>query len=418
MRWSTSPTATGSSSSVEEEDPAAAERRQHRERLLELLERAAAFYVRCLWESAEAAPRGRTSPSAGWSEETLREFRVGYAPSAWDKHAGGRAPRGLSATASSTTPGWPSAAKGEGRIYDRFRRRIMFPLADARGRVLGFGARAMGADQQPKYLNTSDGEVFHKGDQSSAPTSRARRGARPAGRRRPRATPTCWPCTRPGMRNTVGIMGTALTEEQVGELAGSAPTVLLALDADSAGQEAMLRAAAVAAGRKLELRVVPLPEGADPADLVAAQGAEAVRALVDGVGAVRALPGRARARPARDLGERRGQGPRHRRRCGRCSRRCRPARMREELLRRSPTGWTSAPSLVSSWLPPTRRGAAAARRGRNGDAPRPRAPAEVAALDPRRATERDVLAQCIASPDAAARGARATVDEDALHRRR
>src|SRR3546814_17851732 len=55
--------------------------------------------------------------------------------------------------------------KGEGRIYDRFRRRIMFPLADRRGHVLGFGARALGADQMPKYLNSPEGLIFHKGRQ-------------------------------------------------------------------------------------------------------------------------------------------------------------------------------------------------------------------------------------------------------------
>ena len=75
-----------------------------------------------------------------------------------------------------------------------------------------------------------------------------------------------------GMRNAVGLMGTALTGEQVGELARMAQTVLLALDADSAGQEAMLRAAALAAKRKLELRVVPLPAGADPAELIQRDG--------------------------------------------------------------------------------------------------------------------------------------------------
>ena len=83
-----------------------------------------------------------------------------------------------------------------------------------------------------------------------------------------------------GFRNTVGLMGTALTAEQVGELARMAPTVLLALDADSAGQEAMLRAAGLAAKRKLELRVVPLPAGTDPAELVQGEGAAAIEQAV------------------------------------------------------------------------------------------------------------------------------------------
>ena len=84
-----------------------------------------------------------------------------------------------------------------------------------------------------------------------------------------------------GLRHTVGLMGTALTDEQVGELARLAPTVLLALDADAAGQEAMLRGARVAARRNLTLRVVPLPVGSDPADLVAAEGARAMADRVE-----------------------------------------------------------------------------------------------------------------------------------------
>jgi DNA primase len=83
-----------------------------------------------------------------------------------------------------------------------------------------------------------------------------------------------------GLRNAVGIMGTSLTEQQVEGLAGLAPTVLLALDADEAGQEAMLRAAKVAASRKLELRVVPMPVGADPADIVERDGAEQAARLM------------------------------------------------------------------------------------------------------------------------------------------
>ena len=75
-------------------------------------------------------------------------------------------------------------------------------------------------------------------------------------------------------------MGTALTADQVGELARMAQTVLLALDADTAGQEAMLRAAALASKRKLELRVVPLPQGADPAELIQREGPEAIAAAV------------------------------------------------------------------------------------------------------------------------------------------
>ena len=264
----------------EEEDPKQAERRRRRERLLELLTRTAAFYERCLWEAQEARAAREYLESRGLGEEILREFHVGYSPSAWDRvllasRRGGFTEQELYAT------GLAQRSKENGRPYDRFRGRIMFPLADVRGRVLGFGARAMREEQKPKYLNTSDNDVYHKGSHLYG-AHLARAHAARAGQ-----AILCEGYTdvialhQAGLRNTVGSMGTALTAEQVGELARMAQTVLLALDADSAGQEAMLKAAGLAAKRKLELRVVALPAGTDPADLVQRDGAQAISAAVE-----------------------------------------------------------------------------------------------------------------------------------------
>ena len=259
-----------------EEDPAAAERRRARERLHELLERTAAFYVRYLWDSAEAGPAREYLASRGLDEGALREFRVGYAPSAYDTLLQA-VRRGGFTNREAYDAGLAVRSKGQGMLYDRFRRRIMFPLCDLRGRVLGFGARALGADQRPKYLNSADNAVYHKGrhlfgaDIARAHATRAGSVVVAEGYTDVIAM------HQAGLRNTVGLMGTALTEEQVGELARLAPRVQLALDADGAGQEVMLRAARVAAGRRLELRVVPLPAGTDPADLVAAEGARTLQ---------------------------------------------------------------------------------------------------------------------------------------------
>jgi DNA primase len=269
---------------TEAEDPAAAARRQRRERLHALLGRAAAYYARYLWESKEAEPARDYLLGRGLEERTLHEFRVGYAPSAWDRiliasrHAGYTEDELLAvglAQRSHTNPG---------RIFDRFRERIMFPATDARGRVLGFGARAMRPNQPPKYLNTSDGELYHKRrvlfgiDLARAPAARATRAILVEGYTDVLAL------RQAGMANAVGIMGTSLTEEQVTELerlVGAAGVLVLCLDADRAGQEAMLRAARLAAGRKLELRVVALPEGTDPAELIEREGAERLRRLVE-----------------------------------------------------------------------------------------------------------------------------------------
>ncbi|HTD08204.1 MAG TPA: DNA primase [Solirubrobacteraceae bacterium] len=265
----------------EDEDPREAEKRKRRERLLELLTRTASYYERFLWESGEAAKARAYLQGRGLGEEIMREFRVGYAPSAWDRvllasRRGGFSEQELYAT------GLAQRSKENGRPYDRFRSRIMFPLADVRGRVLGFGARAMSEEQRPKYLNTSDNDIYHKGLQLYG-ADLARAHATRAGE-----VILCEGYTdvialhQAGIRNVVGLMGTALTAEQVGELARMAQTVLLALDADSAGQEAMLKAFRLANKRKLELRVVMMPAGTDPADLIQRDGAEAMQAAVKG----------------------------------------------------------------------------------------------------------------------------------------
>ena len=265
----------------EEVDPREAERRKRADRLHELLDRTAAFYERNLWESAEAAGARDYLASRGLALEALKRYRVGYAPSRWDavllpsRRAGYSEQELLDA-------GVAQRSKDGRQIMDRFRRRIMFPLADRRGKVMGFGARALSPDQKPKYLNSNDSGVFKKG-RNVYGADVARSAATKAG-----TVVLCEGYTdvialhQVGVDNAVCSMGTALTDDQVTELSRLAPTVVLALDADSAGQEAMLRAARVAAGRRLELRVARLPEGKDPADVALEPGgAEAVGAALE-----------------------------------------------------------------------------------------------------------------------------------------
>jgi len=267
---------------TEDEDPAVASRRARHERLFALLGRAAAYYARYLWEAREAQPARGYLLGRGLTEETLREFRVGFAPSGWDRILTASRSAGFSDEELLAAGLVQRSKRRPGQVFDRFRERVMFPAADARGRVRGFGARAMGEHQRPKYLNTSDSELYHKRaqlfgiDLARAPAARAGRMILVEGYTDVLAL------HQAGMRSSVGIMGTALTAEQVRELERVVGTLVLCLDADRAGQEAMLRAARLATGSKLELRVVPLPEGADPAELVEREGAESLRALVEG----------------------------------------------------------------------------------------------------------------------------------------
>jgi DNA primase len=266
---------------TEAEDPQSAARRQRRERLQSLLARAATYYSRYLWEADEAADARSYLAGRGLSCEVLREFAVGYAPSAWDRILRASRSAGFSEDELVAAGLAQRSRERPGRVYDRFRGRIMFPAADARGRVLGFGARAMRDSQQPKYLNSPDGELYHKREVLYG-IDRARTAAARAGRMiLVEGYTDVIALHQAGIGNVVGIMGTSLTEEQVRELARVVRVLELCLDADRAGQDAMLRAARLASGKGLELRVVPLPDGSDPAELIQSDGADAVRSLVE-----------------------------------------------------------------------------------------------------------------------------------------
>ena len=261
----------------ENDDPQAEERRRRKERLMKLLHRTADFYAAYLWQSDEAVRAREYLIGRGLGEEVLREFRVGYAPSAWDRVIVGAQRDGFGPP-ELVAAGLAQRGR-EGGLYDRFRGRIMFPLADARGRVLGFGARAMAEGRGPKYLNTSENEIYHKGRQLFG-IDHARSHAAKSGRIVVVEGYTdVLALHQAGIRESVAIMGTALTAEQMAELGRAAPLVVLALDADRSGQEAMLRAAQHGG---VELRAVEMPEGSDPADLLAGGGADAFTKRLEG----------------------------------------------------------------------------------------------------------------------------------------
>ena len=230
-------------------------------------------------------------------------------------------------------------------LIDRFRGRIMFPLCDERGRVLGFGARALRPDDQPKYLNSSDNAVFHKNevlyglDLARAPAARAGRVVLVEGYTDAVAL------RQAGVAEVVGSMGTALTERQVAALARVAPTALFCQDPDAAGQEAVSRSVTALrdvnrarAGRGVEFRIVRLPPGSDPADVVQRDGADAMRALLE-----RAVPiARFEVERALERGDT-AQRPRAATTCSSRPRprsgRCRRACCARSSSSSSPAGW-------------------------------------------------------------------------------
>jgi DNA primase len=265
----------------EQEDPRAEARRQARQRLQQLLERSAEYYANTLWSAREAGKARDYLAGRGLSEAAMRDFGVGFAPSAWDKIlvAGQRA--GFT-VAELRAVGLVQRSQ-KGGEYDRFRSRIMFPIRDARGRVLGFGGRAMRDDQGAKYVNTAETDFFHKSqilyglDRARAAMARANRAIVVEGYTDVIAL------HQAGIDGAVAVMGTAITPDQVAALSGLVDEVVLALDADAAGQAAMVRAQSVAGERRMRLRVASMPGGIDPAELMAEDGgAERFGAMVEG----------------------------------------------------------------------------------------------------------------------------------------
>jgi DNA primase len=263
----------------ESEDPRAEEARRRRERLWELLERTGAFYVSFLWESPKAEKAREYLLGRGLAEEVLRAFGVGFAPSAWDQvlTRGQRAGYSVEEMRAAGL-----VQKGQkGGFYDRFRKRIAFPVRDPRGRVMGFGARSLGEDAKgPKYLNSPEG-VFRKSEMLFG-IDRARSAIARQGRAVVVEGYTdVLALHQAGIEESVAVMGTAITPDQLKSLSRYTEEVVLAMDADRAGEDAMIRAQRVAGARRMRLRVAAMPEGEDPADILSQGTSDRVTELIE-----------------------------------------------------------------------------------------------------------------------------------------
>lgn len=246
-------------------------------RLYELTETATVFYENTLWKSEEAARARAYCHERGISEETAKAFRMGYSPESRN---------GTSSKAKSA--GYSEAELKEARIVasggsDYFQGRLMIPIIDRAERVIGFGARKLRDEQYGgKYMNSADGRLFHK-KQTIYLGPGVRGGARADYVIVVEGYMSVIALHQAGFTNVCATMGTALTDEQFTEIRRIAPKAYFAFDPDPAGIGATLRALNTASDHDLDLRVLELPEGQDPADVIVAAntdgGDEAGRAL-------------------------------------------------------------------------------------------------------------------------------------------
>ncbi len=255
-------------------------RRREAERARELLDRAAAFYVATLWQSDEAAEAREYLMGRGFPEALLRRFRVGWAPRIGTALAGRAIREGFSRE--QVVQAGLARMRG-GVAQDFFTGRITFPITDARGRVQGFGARTMDPDEHAKYVNSAEGERFHKRELLFG-LDLARQAAAKAGFAVVSEGYTdVLGLHLAGIEGAVACMGTALTTAQLRLLARVAPEVRLCFDADQAGEEAARRTIEAAESVPVRLAVVALPPGSDPGDLAATgEGRARLEAAVSG----------------------------------------------------------------------------------------------------------------------------------------
>jgi DNA primase len=261
-----------------QQDP---ERENRRERLQALMDAAASFFVQQFRSSVGREARNYLE-GRQIGEQAIDAFRLGYAPNsrtALRDHLLAKGFTGREMADAGTLISGPDIQTP----YDRFRHRVMFPICDAKGRVVAFGGRALSSDQPAKYLNSPETPLFHKGHLLFN-AHRARQAAFEADAVIVvEGYMDVIALAQAGFAHAVAPLGTALTEEQIGLLWRMAPEPILCFDGDSAGQKAAHRAIDTVlpnlkAGHSL--RFVFLPDDLDPDDLIRQRGSDALKDLL------------------------------------------------------------------------------------------------------------------------------------------
>lgn len=257
------------------------ETRDEKTKLYEIHELATKFYEKQLWDGPG---KERVLPylrDRGLSDESIRKFRLGFAPEGWRHLYDFLVKSGFNAKELVQAGIALKKDQGDG-YYDRFRDRIMFPITDTIGRVIGYSARvAPGTDEsQAKYINTSETPIYKK-SQVLYGLSYARQAIKQAGTTViVEGNMDVIACHQAGIENAVAVSGTALTEEQLSLLRRYGKEIRFFFDMDEAGQKAARRSTELALGQDIEASIIAIPDGKDAADL-AREHPEALRDAVE-----------------------------------------------------------------------------------------------------------------------------------------
>jgi len=265
-----------------EQDDGARQRRFVKETLLKIHEGITQRWHAALTNEASGQLAREYLQRRGVSQEAIRTFRLGAAPEAWDDTVNWARGKGYGLDLVEQA-GLILRKEGADRYYDRFRGRLIFPIGDEQGRIIGFSGRVLGGDEKTaKYVNTPETLIFTKGRVCYA-LDKARRELLDAG-----YAVVCEgqldtiACHSSGVRNAVAPMGTALTADHVRLLRRYVEEVILCFDSDTAGQNAALRSLDDLLASGLAIRVAEIPAPHDPDSYLKAHGPEAFRQLLEG----------------------------------------------------------------------------------------------------------------------------------------
>ncbi|MCK4369098.1 MAG: DNA primase [Dehalococcoidales bacterium] len=237
---------------------------EERQRLYQI-NQAAALYFHNLLNSPAGEKAKSYVTERGFSAQTISDFQLGYSPNSWEGLKQYLMERGYTES-ELLTAGLIIEPEGK-KTHDRFRNKLMFPISDARGRIIGFGARVLD-DSLPKYINSPQTPVFDKSGSLYGINL-----AKDAIRQQDQAVIVegymdVITAHQNGFSNVVASMGTSVTEKQVSTLKRLTKNITLALDADAAGEEAMLRGVGFENTLGAEVKVIILPQGKDPDDVI------------------------------------------------------------------------------------------------------------------------------------------------------
>jgi DNA primase len=243
---------------------------EERKQLFVIYERASTYFHQML-SMEEASAARQVLEKRKIQPAFIERFRLGYAPAS-----------GLMAHLRLKDPiGSGLFIKNDrGDVYERFRRRLMFPIWSDRGKIIAFGGRALAADAQPKYLNSAESPLYSKSYVLYA-LHLARDAAQKAGRLVVvEGYFDCLSLHQSGIENVVASCGTSLTQQQVAIMARHVPEIVMNYDPDSAGQNAMRRSIDLLLAKGLRIRILKLADGLDPDDFVRREGGEVYSRLL------------------------------------------------------------------------------------------------------------------------------------------